>query len=77
MGNEKEWRLSEHGGGGVEAEKPGGAARLRHREVSSLAETEAAAELKALAEEIDAHDARYYLVKLLCFVLSCPVVQVA
>lgn len=49
-------------GAGVGAET--GAVKLRFKDVATLEEAEAAAELKALSEEIAAHDVRYYLVRL-------------
>ncbi|CAM9556143.1 unnamed protein product [Ectocarpus sp. 8 AP-2014] len=46
-------------GAGVGAET--GTVKLRFKDVATLGEAEAAAELEALSEEIAAHDVRYYL----------------
>ena len=47
-------------GWGVEIGEGGGRGGVRFKEVGSLSEAEAAEELAALAEEIAAHDLRYY-----------------
>lgn len=67
---EKEWRIATGGRAGLEA-GAGVGPGLRCRDVGSLKEAEAAAELEALAEEIAAHDLRYYLVNECSVCLAC------